>query len=361
MYKIWIGILVCLFFLTGCWDKVEINDTAFVIAIGVDAEEESYRISYVYPNLPVYTGQAEGEALFIRTVEDDTMEGAVKKLASQMSKSINFEHLETLVVGTSLLQDREKLYQMVDYLERNNEFPRRIPVLAAAQPERVLQPEHSESGAVGRYIRGIYDNNQSVIQNYEMVLQDFVMHLEKKESLILPILHAENGFYKIEDAVIYQEMPLGVLSTEEMEAMSWLKEMSDGMEYAMELDSGHVSMEIEKSSCKYSFRWIRGIVHLKAQVEATMQIKECTALDEQAISITELKETAQEQMKTEMETIVRRMQKQYKTDLVSFPESLKFQNRSLYMELQPQWKMLFSKMQFSVETEVTIENIGMKG
>ena len=56
--------------LTGCWDKVEINERAFVSVIGIDKytqegnnvplELERFEVTYLYPNLKAIGKNAQG-------------------------------------------------------------------------------------------------------------------------------------------------------------------------------------------------------------------------------------------------------------------------------------------------------------
>ena len=44
-YKAILVLILCAALLTGCWDREEINDVAFVIGIAVDKEGDEYRSS----------------------------------------------------------------------------------------------------------------------------------------------------------------------------------------------------------------------------------------------------------------------------------------------------------------------------
>lgn len=350
-------------FMTGCWDKVEINDTAYIVGMGVDLEDDEYVISYVYPNLPVYTGQSEGSPLFIRTVSDETMAGAAKKLAAQMNKTMNFEHMEALVISTGVLSDSQKLQQLMDYLGRSSEYPRRIPVLTAVNAQETLQPDPAGSEAVGMYIHGIYANNQSVVQNYKLILQTMLTAIEKQEGLLIPVLYAKEGVYGISNALVYKEEPLGVLHMEELEALSWLKNAAEGMNYAMELDGGHVSLEIDRASCEYMYSENHGILEIKAMIKAETQVREYAAAGAGILEgdiLDNLEQQAAYQIAEEAEAIVDRMQKEYKVDVISLLDPLKFQDRALYLKEIQQWESLYPQMHFHAEAEVIIEKIGIK-
>lgn len=362
----WIVILsILMVCMTGCWDKVEINDMAFAIALGIDVKDGDYVATYVFPNLPVYTGQAEGDAMFTRTVQDETMAGTAKQLAAQMNKSLNFEHLEALVLGETLLKDEERMEQLVDYLGRSSDIPKKIPVLASKNAEDVLQPENSESEAVGEYINGIYENNQSVVRNYKLTLQKALQSMNEEQCLLIPILYAQDSTLMISDAVVYHDgAVVGILDMEELEALSWLREYAEGMEFAIALEGGHISLEIESASCRYTYEELEGCFRIHAMVEARAQIREYQSaedtdlLDEEMIQ--HLEQEAEEEMCKDMEDVVRTMQEDYGTDLAFMIDPLRFRDRDLYLAMENRWDAMFPEMEFSAEADVTIEKIGIE-
>ncbi|MFR5071621.1 MAG: hypothetical protein ACLTDS_05515 [Bianqueaceae bacterium] len=105
-----LALSMALLLLTGCWDKIEINELAFVIALGIDMEEDGrYTVTCVIPNLPVYTGKeggAQDEAKYTKTASASTITGAYKELTTRLNKELNFEHMEALVLGIAYFRIR---------------------------------------------------------------------------------------------------------------------------------------------------------------------------------------------------------------------------------------------------------------
>lgn len=59
-YRAVIALLLCTTFISGCWDRKEINDVAFVIGIAVDKEGDNYRSSLQIA-LPGQSGSSGSE------------------------------------------------------------------------------------------------------------------------------------------------------------------------------------------------------------------------------------------------------------------------------------------------------------
>ncbi|MDR6883611.1 Ger(x)C family spore germination protein [Bacillus sp. 3255] len=96
--------------LTGCWDRTETNDIAFVLTSSVDLEEDGrYRVSYLLP-LPGSMGGASGggggtsggKSYYIDSEVGVTMREATSKLQMRMSRRLFLSHRRTIVIGEAL-------------------------------------------------------------------------------------------------------------------------------------------------------------------------------------------------------------------------------------------------------------------
>jgi len=96
--------------LTGCWDRVETNDVAFVLASSVDLEDDGrYRIAYILP-LPGSMGGASGggggtsggKSYYVDSEVGTTMREAVGKLQNRLSRKIFLSHRRTVLIGEKL-------------------------------------------------------------------------------------------------------------------------------------------------------------------------------------------------------------------------------------------------------------------
>ncbi len=72
--KVSMVLLLCGLLLTGCWDKVEMNDRAYVISLALDDLGDLLEVTYTIPNLPVITSQSGGEATkFVKTTKSKNL------------------------------------------------------------------------------------------------------------------------------------------------------------------------------------------------------------------------------------------------------------------------------------------------
>lgn len=100
-------LLVCL---TGCWDRTETNDIAFVLTSSIDLEDDGkFRVSYMLP-LPGSMGGASGggggtaggKSYYIDSDVGATMREATSRLQMRMSRRLFLSHRRTIVIGEKL-------------------------------------------------------------------------------------------------------------------------------------------------------------------------------------------------------------------------------------------------------------------
>lgn len=101
--------------LTGCWDRKEINDNAYVVASGVDkGENNTYRFSVQIP-LPSSLGGAgssgggggtsgDGPVLITQGTGKNIREG-MEDIQIRLSRQLFFAHRRVIIIGEDLAKD----------------------------------------------------------------------------------------------------------------------------------------------------------------------------------------------------------------------------------------------------------------
>lgn len=112
---------------SGCWDRIELEDQLFLIVLGVDqGSVERYRVTaraIVFASLHAgVLGGREGGAppAELMTVEADSLAQAVYVINSSTSRRISVRHVRAIMVGEGLA--REGLSNLLAELIRSPEF-----------------------------------------------------------------------------------------------------------------------------------------------------------------------------------------------------------------------------------------------
>lgn len=118
--------LLCLL-LTGCWDRIEIEDQIYVVSLGLDkGETEHYRVTarmavFASHETGILGGRAGGAPPSeLLVVEADSVAQAVYVMNSSVSRRISMRHVRAILVGEALA--REGLRDLLAELTRNPEI-----------------------------------------------------------------------------------------------------------------------------------------------------------------------------------------------------------------------------------------------
>lgn len=95
--------VVSIFVCAGCWDIRDINNRAFVTAMGLDAAGEGgtgkYKVTFVIANPSGIKTLSREHSTTIKTVEAETIGKAIEQLQSTIPRTITLSHLSMLIVG----------------------------------------------------------------------------------------------------------------------------------------------------------------------------------------------------------------------------------------------------------------------
>ncbi len=116
MNKIIFLLLCFVFLLTGCYDARELDDLAYVIAIGIDkGDKTDLKVTFQIA-IPVNIageGSSTGkETSTLLTIDSDSVYGAVSKANTEISKEINLSQNKMIVFSEELAKERiRRLYK----------------------------------------------------------------------------------------------------------------------------------------------------------------------------------------------------------------------------------------------------------
>ncbi|MGG4439595.1 Ger(x)C family spore germination protein [Brevibacillus fortis] len=119
-------VLLCMFLVSGCWDRREVNDMAIVIALAMDKEPEGrYRISIQVPLVSSLGAQSGGgggtsgdKSYYVDSAVGRTIREANDLIQARMSREIYYSHHRMIVIGEELAKDG-----MSDVLDIVARFP----------------------------------------------------------------------------------------------------------------------------------------------------------------------------------------------------------------------------------------------
>ena len=170
----------------GCWDRVEIENIAFVSIVGVDRAGDGKMLVSFYVVNPDALGKKGGGSAppdYVHSVQARDVPLAVARYAEESPRLVRFKQLQAIIIGEDLA--RQGVGPVLDYFSRHWEMRRSIWVLVAkGKAQDILikgktPPEKLSSAG----IKGILDQKQILTSTrYPVVLGDFLTAITRTGS-----------------------------------------------------------------------------------------------------------------------------------------------------------------------------------
>ncbi|MBO5142210.1 MAG: hypothetical protein J6C46_04320 [Clostridia bacterium] len=174
--------------LTGCFSKSEIEDLAYVIAIGIDkGSEDNILVSYqlAVPIKIAGEGSEGGKgSTTIVSLETDSLYNSISRANTMISKEITLSHNKLIVISEKLAQDG--IHDLLNALVTNREVrPKTSIIVYKGQAKEMLEnlePVLEKNPA--RYYDLLLDANQYT--GYALDNYLFNFYISSKDTLASP-------------------------------------------------------------------------------------------------------------------------------------------------------------------------------
>lgn len=176
-----IPIFSILTLLTGCWDKLELNDVSIITGIAIEKGEESqYKLTVSSINSEEFskTGSAGNTPSTTFSLEGDSISELSNKMNVGITRKQIYSHTRILVIDEEIA--REGMLEFLDFLERSGEFRNDFNILIskgvkAAEILRIAYPLQKDPSLK------IHKQAESILDNWggdpDVRLTDFISAL----------------------------------------------------------------------------------------------------------------------------------------------------------------------------------------
>lgn len=169
--------------LTGCENYVELENRAFVMALGVDlGTEETYRFTYTFPDLEALTGNGSSVKYPPMTLEAGSLQESEDKYDSMSGKSLDYGQVKVIVLGSEVVGSREKFRGLLEEIQNNPEFARTMLVCESLTTgEEMLALDEEVAGSIGIYMEELFQNNGKHLGIPSVILNDVILKMDRAD------------------------------------------------------------------------------------------------------------------------------------------------------------------------------------
>lgn len=369
------AVLLLPFLLSGCWDRVEIQDRLFVMAVAIDKSkpEKGKRSYYEFtaqftearalsgrvsnPNIsPVWNATSTGPSVF----------ECIRLMATRVARQPYYEHLQIIIIGEELA--KEGINHPLDLFYRDHESRRKIKlVIASGSAKDALHIKPKLMPVSGQYISKLTEEGESKtarLPNSTSIGQ-FSTNFHGGSNSILPRITTHDHEVKMAGGAIMKgDKLIGWLTDQDVKSLRWINgTFSAGDEVILDNretgSPGFTTMEVKA---------VRSTVHTaikNGKPVFTVMIRGEGNLAEDGLenrpSIEKLREKEVQMNKTiqsKTEQLVGKMQRKYKTDIFGFGEELRRHQYAYWKTHQKDWDKLFQEAEVHIQVETFIRRIG---
>ena len=144
-------ILTIIFFVTGCYDNIELDDLAIVSGVGIDYKDNNFHLTY---EILSDVKTEENTALLSYTVKGSgkTISEAFINTNYKVSKKAYFAHLKVLVLSEEVINGH--FDKITDYILRDTNLRSDFKVLVAnnTTPDEILKSNDKNHPVISEVI-----------------------------------------------------------------------------------------------------------------------------------------------------------------------------------------------------------------
>jgi spore germination protein len=378
--------------LTGCWDRVEIEERGFVIGAAIDmakkkeAEEQAaqeeegkpqgkqrYVLTYQFVNpAGLQTsgqGGGDGEAYVNITSEGDTLFEITREMATRTSRSPYFGHIKLIVVSEEIARTKQ-FANVIDFYLRDHEMRRGAQIMIAkGDARKVLEVKPKVEKLPVMYIQSIAENNH---KSARMITPTKIGQVHEKvlegNSYVLQRIVAAEKEVKIAGSAVFQgqdDVMIGWLGEEETEGLNFLLEQVKGGLLKIQFEDNLVAYEIKgmKRDIKVDVRDkenLKFTITIKTEGNITETLETESWLNDQIVKAVQKKVGAEIERMTQ--DTINKLQGEFKVDAMGLGDYLSRNHADLWFTIKDDWdrgENYFSKSTIQVEGKAIIRNTGV--
>ncbi|GGF99483.1 Ger(x)C family spore germination protein [Paenibacillus abyssi] len=391
MVRPWFKGIACLMastmLLTGCWDRVEIEERGFVLSVAVDeaAEKEGsadepkglqqFEVTYQFI-IPTglmkngKSGSSDGSSAYFNiTKTGDSMFGIARSLAAEVSRAPFFEHLKLIVISESAAETLG-FANVLDFFIRDHEMRRSVrTVVSKGQAKQMLSVVASNEVIPAEYISSILENSR---KNAEIVkkarIGDVHEYLLQKQSFVLPQISKINDKEAdLRGSAMFNGTDnklVGFLSAEETKGLNFLHDKIEGGSVKIKWNDNVSNFEIRESKTT-----LHADVKDRNRIKFHYHIKTEGIIAElfdrpdlmSAPVIKEMEKLIEEEIRRTAEKTIHKVQRQKKVDVLLLRSHLEKNHYRMFQAIEPDWETginYFAKSDIIVSVHANIRAIG---
>ncbi len=386
-----LGTLLMLSSLTGCLKTINLSDRAIVQAIGIDYDQDKYKLS-----IQIFSPQGSGGQTAIDTskqnskvitTEGKTIGEAMSKADLKQGKKIFYGHNRLIILGESSAE--KGLENIISFFNTDAQSKSDVGMLVVkGDANEILNAKITQGILPAETIEKIVRNAEDTGQSFQVRFYDVAKNYKSTtNSVSIPVIKLEDaednsGEKKEEDtsseksegdskvismdgiAVFLDGRLKTYIDQENTRAIQILLQKFKSSVVVSESDSiGTSSVEIFKSKIKINPRIKNGDMTVDIIVKTDGIVKEIVVPEDREVPVFEYKDiedSLEEVIKVEIDNVLYLTLKENNIDIFNFMDRIKQKYPSYWKDNRDDVGNIISNLDYSVKVDVNIDRTGLQ-
>lgn len=374
-------------FITGCWSRRELNDLAIAVGIGIDKIGDQYQVSaqVVLPSqIAGSKGGSPQSPVNLYKATGNTVYEALRKITTVSPRKIYISHLRILVLGEDLA--KEGISSVLDFMSRDTDTRNDYFIVVAkdAKAEDTLKILTSlEKIPAVRLFSSLETSEKQWAPTSTVTLGTLITELVSKGKN--PVLTGVviNGNVDVGQtqknvetvdsptelkysglAVFKKDKLIGWLNPEESKVYNYLtNKVKNTVSFinCPQSKDKRISLDIfnARAKIKGSMNGDKPEISIEQHIESDLGEVQCRNLDlTNPKTITELEQIANVKVDDLFETTIKKVQREYQSDIFGFGEVIHRSNPQAWKKLRDNWDQTFVNLPVTVKMDIKLRLLG---
>lgn len=376
--------------LSACWNQKELTDLAFVMALGIDKEEDDlYLVSFQLVNPGnVSAGQGgggQGLPIAVYKSTGRTITEAARNATKKVSRRLYYAHTNLVVVSEEVARDRNLMLNLLDAFSRDPEFRTttelvvardssaeeivttltildKLPVTKITKEINATEALKGEniSVSIDDIIDGIVGSGKEPIANgYRLVgIKEEANKAANLQKTTTDAFLSADGLAVIKDGAL-----IDWIEGNKARGVIWVLDKAKSTDIILKWKGkkNALSMVPIRSKTKVSTVIKNGKPVINIKIENEGWIDEANIaidlMDPKIIA--KIEKLTEKTIKKEVQTSVKEVQK-LKCDIFGFGEGVHKANPDLWKKLKGNWNNYFADLEVNVKVDSYVRREGVR-
>lgn len=363
-------ILLFLFTLTGCWDRMEIGNVTFPIAMAIDREGKDGPIKLFVQISQVSFAQEGTMVRKLKTLEaeGETLAKALYRITDRTQQQISWKH--TMVVALTEEFARTGVKDVLDILGRFNQIHfNNYLIVTPEEPKKLLEGKPEADIGIPSPLLGLKYVQERTSRVKAITLKDFFIHyLSEEQDNVIPrvdIYQKEQDGIELDFngmGVFKEDRLVGWLSRDETRGMLWVRgEVNSGSVVVpcLEHPDQKISINPLLSRAQFEPYAEEGKIKMVINVYVEYNLIETTCPIKMNMEETKkVNQQVKQYIQNEIEKTMQKAQKELQADIFGFGRKIYRKYPDYWRVHQKDWHEIFKDMEYTVKVSAQLRRTG---